>query len=83
MDAAGAEEVRRRIEGHEHWRQAEAVRDGRQPPSDPDAHELEEIRDGVRYYRAADNHRMIKKLVAGAWDTSFIAPETTQSSTFG
>ena len=33
-----------------HGGQAEAVKDGRQSASDPDAAELEEIRDGIRYY---------------------------------
>ena len=50
MDAAGAGELQRRIEEHQHWRQAEAVRDGRQPAADPDAQELEEIGDGLRLY---------------------------------
>ena len=50
MDAAGAEELRKRLEEQQHWRQAEAVRDGRQPATDPDSFELEEIGDGVRRY---------------------------------
>ena len=75
MDATGAEELRKRLAAQEHWREAEAVRDGRQPPSDPDAKDLEEIRDGVRYYRGDEHHRMIKTLVGDAWDTSFIAPD--------
>ena len=40
MDAAGAGELRKRLEQQEHWRQADAVRDGRQLPSDPDVQEL-------------------------------------------
>jgi hypothetical protein len=80
MDAAGAGELHKRIEEHQHWRQAEAVRDGRQPASDPDAQELEEIRDGIRFYgweqqratvdgRAAMvSFRVVKRLVDGHWE---------------
>ena len=79
MDAAGAGELQRRIEEHQHWRQAEAVRDGRQPAADPDAQELEEIRDGIRLYgweeqstvdgRAATvSLRVVKRLVDGHWE---------------
>ena len=79
MDAAGAGELQRRIEEHQHWRQAEAVRDGRQPASDPDAQELEEIRDGIRFYgrerRATGDGaativsvRVVKRLVDGHWE---------------
>ena len=66
MDAAGAGELQRRIEEHQHWRQAEAVRDGRQPSADPDAYDLVEIRDGARLYR---DDRLIKRLVGGRWET--------------
>jgi hypothetical protein len=80
MDAAGAGELRKRIEEHQHWRQADAVRDGRQPASDPDAQELEEIRDDIRFYgweqqsatvdgRAATvSLRVVKRLVDGRWE---------------
>lgn len=82
MDAAGAEELRKRLEAQEHWRQAEAVRDGRQPATDPDSSELEELGDGVRYYGRDLQRttvagrpvlvtlRMTKNLVDGAWETS-------------
>jgi hypothetical protein len=82
MDAIGAKELQRRLEGHEQWCQAEAVRDGRQPAADPDLVELEEIGDRVRYYGHDHFHtkidgrparvtaRMTKKLVDGAWETS-------------
>ena len=72
MDAAGAGALQRRIEEHQHWRQAEAVRDGRQPGSDPDAQELEEIRGGIRVYgreqRAMGAVRVVKRLVDGHWE---------------
>jgi hypothetical protein len=80
MDAAGAGELRKRIQEHQHWRQAEAVREGRQPASDPDAQELEEIRDGIRFY-GWEQHpapgdggavmvslRVVKRLVDGHWE---------------
>jgi len=80
MDAAGAGELQKRIEEHQHWRQAEAVRDGRQPAADPDAQELEEIRDGIRLYgweqqrapvgggAAMVSLRLVKRLVDGHWE---------------
>ena len=79
MDAAGAGELQRRIEEHQHWLQAEAVRDGRQPAADPDAQELEEIRDGIRLYgweeqstvdgtAARVSLRVVKRLVDGHWE---------------
>ena len=84
MDAAGAEELRKRLEQQEHWRQAEAVRDGRQEPCDPDLLELEELGDGVRYYGldtqfVSDNgrshfvtFRIVKRLVDGEWRRSLV-----------
>ena len=83
MDVTGAEKLRRRIQGHQHWTTAPAVREGRQPPADPEAAELEEIVDGVRFYgrevgrelvegRAVSvTRRKAKRLVDGAWETSF------------
>ena len=80
MDAAGAGELQKRIEEHQHWRQAEAVRDGRQPAADPDAQELEEIGDGLRLYgweqqrarvaggAAIVSLRLVKRLVDGHWE---------------
>src|SRR5690349_517733 len=79
MDAAGAGELQKRIEEHQHWREAEAVRDGRQPAVDPDAQELEEIRDGMRLYgwerRATGDggagmvsFRVVKRLAGGHWE---------------
>src|SRR5881392_1608485 len=76
MDAAGAGELQKRIEEHQHWRQAEAVRDGRQPAADPDAQELEEIRDGIRFYgreqRAMVSFRVVKRLVDGHWERDVV-----------
>jgi hypothetical protein len=40
-----------RLAQQEQWRQARAVRIGRQPAIDPDGHALETFRPGVRYYR--------------------------------
>ena len=84
MDANGARELQKRLEAHEQWRQAEAVLDGRLPPTDPDLPELAEIGDGVRYYgceqrettvdgrRALVTFRMTKTLVDGCWERSLI-----------
>jgi hypothetical protein len=63
MDARGAEHLRRRIEQHQHWLQAQAVREGLQPALDPDADDLVEIRDELRIYR----DRQAKQLVDGWW----------------
>jgi hypothetical protein len=83
MDAAGAEELRKRLEEQSHWRQAEAVCDGRQPPTDPDLAELEATGDNIRYYAREEQRRpiggrsalvtcrMIKRLIAGRWETSY------------
>jgi len=82
MDANGAKELQKRLEGHEHWCQAEAVRDGRQPAADPDVGDLVEIGDRIRYYGhdhfrtkidgrpALVTARMTKTLVDGSWETS-------------
>jgi hypothetical protein len=84
LDTNGARHLQKRLEAHEHWRQADAVVDGRQPANDPDVHELEGIGDGVRLYgceaRQATVHarpalvtfRMTKALVDGAWERSVI-----------
>ena len=64
MDVVGAQELRRRFDAHAQWQQAEAVQDGRQPPADPDAHQLVEVRDGVRIYR----DQLTKRLIDGRWE---------------
>ena len=82
MDAAGAEELRKRLEEQRHWQLADAGRDGRQSATDPDSFELEELVDGVRYYgreeqvtvvdgrRSLVTYRLTKALVDGWWQTS-------------
>jgi hypothetical protein len=72
MDAAGAERLRWRIEQQQHWRQAPAVLDGRQPPTDPDLEELEKVDDGIRLYASRNTRdgvmRVCKRLVGGVWE---------------
>jgi hypothetical protein len=63
MDSNGARHLRKRLESHEHWQQAEAVRVGEQPTADPDAGELVELAPGERRYRDG----MLKRLVEGRW----------------
>jgi hypothetical protein len=63
MDGNGARHLRRRLESHEHWRQAEAVQTGAQPAADPDVRELVELADGLRRYRDG----LCKRLVEGRW----------------
>jgi hypothetical protein len=79
MDANGARHLANRIAQQEHWAQAQAVRDGRQPPSDPDGDQLAELGDGYRVYEAAETTEIIpghvttarrrfrKTLVDGHW----------------
>jgi hypothetical protein len=66
MDVSGAEALRLRIEQQRHWRQAAAVRNGDQPPVDPDSHALRELRGGERLY-GAEPGGFVKRLVGGAW----------------
>jgi hypothetical protein len=73
MDARGAEHLRKRIEQHQHWRQAQAVLDGLQPATDPDADDLVEFRDEVRIYR--DRHA--KRLVDGWWRADVLEREAS------
>ena len=79
MDANGSDELRRRIEQQQHWRQAEAVRDGRQAATDPDADALTELGEGIRIYGSERVTRLVhgeaalvtetfaKRLVDGWW----------------
>ena len=60
MDAVGAAELRKRFEEQEHWRQAEAVRDGRQPATDPDSLELEELGEGTRHYGRSHERTLVE-----------------------
>jgi len=90
MDAAGAEELRKRLEEQAHWAQAEAVKDGRQPASDPDAPELEKIGDGIRYYGRDEQRttvdgraavvRIVKQLVDGEWQRAAIRDDVEYAS---
>jgi hypothetical protein len=72
VDAAGAAGLRWRIEQQQHWRQAEAVLDGRQPAIDPDSEDLACVGDGIRIYSerfTADGRlRICKRLVDGVWE---------------
>jgi hypothetical protein len=83
MDANGARELERRIQEQEDWRRADAVQQGEQPSRDPDAADLEEIRDGVRRYGSETReavvdgrsvtvtHRLCKRLREGRWETVY------------
>jgi hypothetical protein len=72
MDAAGAAGLHWRIQQQQHWRQAQAVLDGRQPTTDPDSEDLETVGDGIRIYSArftAEGRlRICKRLVDGVWE---------------
>jgi hypothetical protein len=92
MDAAGAKELRKRLEGQAHWTQAAAVQDGRQPPTDPDAPHLEELGDGIRYYEREEHPttvdgreavvtlRIVKELVDGEWRGTMIQERVEYAS---
>jgi hypothetical protein len=85
---AGAGELEWRIACQTHWRQAEAVRDGRQSACDPDGESVQELGDGFRVYqaRAIERQRdglswvvyeqLRKQLVDGWWHavTAELAP---------
>jgi hypothetical protein len=67
MDANGAQHLRRDIEQQQHWRTAEAVRDGRQQGRDPDASNLVEYEEKLRRYRSRDGRLFEKRLLNGSW----------------
>ena len=84
MDAGGARTLHARLEQQAHWQQAEAVQRGDQPAIDPDGAELEELKDGVRFYTTREEHRdvvdgrpalviqqLTKRLVDGRWATVY------------
>jgi len=72
VDAAGARRLQWRIEQQQHWRQAQAVLDGRQPSIDPDLNDLEQLGDGLRIYSTRATRegvvRLCKRLVDGVWE---------------
>ena len=67
MDALGAQHLRRAIAQQRHWRQAAAVRDGRQPTRDPDVAELVDFSGMRRSYRSRDGAVFEKRLFDGCW----------------
>ncbi len=79
MELSGAEALRWRLAQQEHWRSAQAVRTGQQPPFDPHGHALESFRGTLRVYRmepavemvhgrpATVTTRMTKRLIDQAW----------------
>jgi hypothetical protein len=79
LDAAGAEKLRWRIEQQQHWRQAQAVLDGRQPSVDPDQNDLEMFESDLRIYASRSTRdgvvRLCKRLVDGAWQHGTIDAE--------
>jgi N-acetyl-anhydromuramyl-L-alanine amidase AmpD len=82
MDANGARELSKRLEAQEHWRQAAAGLRGEQPATDPDAHDLEELHEGLRRYGvetqqttmegrpAVVTHRFCKRLRNERWEVT-------------
>jgi hypothetical protein len=88
---AGAEQLEWRITCQKHWRQALAVRDGRQSACDPDGQWVRELGDGIRFYepRAVERHhdgffsivyeQVQKRLVDGWWHAAPVElPPTAQ-----
>jgi len=84
MESGSARTLLARLEQQAHWERADAVRRGEQPAIDPDAWELEELRDGLRLYRTREEHRdlvdgrpalviqrLTKHLVDGWWATVY------------
>ena len=67
MDVLGAQLLRRTIEQQQHWRQATAVIEGRQPTRDPDRSDLIDFAGAVRRYEATDGESFEKRLHDGRW----------------
>jgi hypothetical protein len=67
MDAVGAQHLQRAIAQQRHWRQAAAVREGRQPFRDPDVSHLVEFAGVLRRYRSHDGRVYEKRLRDGVW----------------
>ena len=84
MDALGAELIRQRIEQHEHWQLADAVRSGEQSSTDPDRDLLEEMLADRRLYGTQQRHEIVsgahalttyrvqKRLVNGQWERELV-----------
>jgi hypothetical protein len=80
VERVGEEAVGFRVEQQAQWEQALAVRSGNQPPIDPDGVDLEEMDEGVRFYRSHDvpgtmdgrpatiTQRLVKRLLQGYWE---------------
>jgi hypothetical protein len=80
MDIEGARALSRRLAEQAHWEQAESVRTGTVPRTDPDAGSLTEMHEGLRVYgvevhtRTRDGvvalveRRFCKRLVDGVWE---------------
>ena len=95
MDANGARELERRIQEQEDWRRAGAVQRGEQPARDPDAADLEEIRNGVRRYGCetrqevvdgqpvAVTQRLCKRLREGRWETVYEFEQSSRTGELG
>jgi hypothetical protein len=78
MDVLGAQLLRRTIEQQQHWRQAAAVVDGRQPIRDPDQAHLVEFAGPVRRYRASNGESFEKRLDDdGLWLWAATSPAPT------
>jgi hypothetical protein len=83
MNARGGQLLAFRIAEQEHWRMAEAVREGKQPPRDPDGAALVEIGERVRRYRSdavqtqggVGSEDVEKRLVDGWWETVHVPTE--------
>jgi hypothetical protein len=91
MNAPRVRTLNERIAEQEHWRQADAVRQGLQPNIDPDGGHLVGTEEGLRIYdireqqrqtiegRAAlVTQRMTKRLVDGWWETSYVEESVQQ-----
>ena len=67
VDVIGAQHLLRAIEQQRHWRQAAAVRDGRQAGRDPHSAELIELGQALRRYRSRSGRVFEKRLLDGCW----------------
>ena len=92
MDGNGARILSQRIAQQQNWEQADAVRDGRQPRTDPHLAELESFDGALRLYgpqRSPEqvnghvrffNSRLVKELRDGEWVVGF---ERDESPSYG